>query len=348
MSSHISIEISDPFSDREWLAEVDSSPRSTAFHSNAWIETLRKAYGYKASVASIRRGSNRLLSLPFFEVDVSFSPLRAVSLPFSDSCEPLGAEPSRYPELIDGLIGLGQKKVWKTLELRGGASNFPNANPSTEFWRHDLSLEDSKEELWKRLNSATRRAIRKFRQSSVRLSERSSESELVDFYGLVVQTRKRQGLPPQPFPFFERLWDQVISKGNGRIVLAYSDNIPVAGALFLTHRQHAIYKFGASDKRFQELRANNGVMWTAIEALSSEGFETLDFGRTSVGADGLRRFKLGWGTREWKDAYLLYDFTQSAWINAPDRSSGWHNRLFCLMPTPILRGVGSLIYKRIA
>ena len=38
-----------------------------------------------------------------------------------------------------------------------------------------------------------------------------------------------------------------------------------------------IYKYGASDERHQNLRANNRVMWEAIRRHAADGFAILDF-----------------------------------------------------------------------
>ena len=69
----------------------------------------------------------------------------------------------------------------------------------------------------------------------------------------------------------------------------------------------AVFKFGASDERFQTFRPTNLVFWDAIQFLAQKGFETLHFGRTSLGNDGLRRFKSSWGTTEETINYFRFD-----------------------------------------
>jgi len=112
--------------------------------------------------------------------------------------------------------------------------------------------------------------------------------------------------------------------------------------------RHAIYKFGASDEAQQQLRANNLVMWRAILHYASEGFADLDFGRTSLGNEGLRKFKLGWGARELAADYVRYDFRRSAYVPARDEAQGWHNQVFQALPLPLSRLAGSLLYRHIA
>ena len=121
---------------------------------------------------------------------------------------------------------------------------------------------------------------------------------MLEFYRLHVRTRRRHGLPPQPASFVLKIHDEIIKPGLGFVVLASKGSRPVAAAVFLNKGKKAVYKFGASDERHQDLRGNNLVMWEAIQFLAQGGFDTLHLGRTSFGNEGLRRFKLAWGTVE--------------------------------------------------
>jgi lipid II:glycine glycyltransferase (peptidoglycan interpeptide bridge formation enzyme) len=137
----------------------------------------------------------------------------------------------------------------------------------------------------------------------------------------------------------------LMSKGLGVLVLARIDQIAVAGAIFFCGKQ-AIYKFGASDASRQQARGNNLVMWEGIRWLAAQGCEQLDFGRTSVNDDGLRRFKAGWGTRERIVEYLKYDIPRALFMVDKDRASGWHNQIFSRMPIALLRVAGSVLYRQ--
>jgi lipid II:glycine glycyltransferase (peptidoglycan interpeptide bridge formation enzyme) len=106
-------------------------------------------------------------------------------------------------------------------------------------------------------------------------------------------TRKEHGLPPQPFHFFKKIHDHIISKNLGVVVLASFDRENVAGAIYFHIGEKAVFKYGASDKKFQHLRANNLVMWEAIKWYSQNGYRSLCFGRTEPENQGLLQFKSG-------------------------------------------------------
>jgi hypothetical protein len=131
----------------------------------------------------------------------------------------------------------------------------------------------------------------------------------------------------------------------GCTVVASYQGRPIAASMFLHFRPRAIYKFGASDLSFQHLRPNNLVMWEAIRWYAGQGFDSLDFGRTSMANEGLRRFKLGFGTTERAITYVKYDFGSGSFVTDRDRVFGWFNGVFQLMPMPLSRILGGLLYR---
>jgi Acetyltransferase (GNAT) domain len=139
---------------------------------------------------------------------------------------------------------------------------------------------------------------------------------------------KNWGGYSQRKPLFTSLWE-------GR---------PLAAAVYFHHNRKAFYKFGASDYAFQELRPNNILMWEVIRRYAEDGFETLHLGRTSIGNEGLRRFKLGFGAREDKIQYCKFDFVKGTFIKQIDHSAGWFNCPFRWMPLPALRLAGEMLY----
>lgn len=123
---------------------------------------------------------------------------------------------------------------------------------------------------------------------------------------------------------------------------------PIAGAIYLHSGKTVHYKYGASDDTQQHLRANNLVMWRAITWHAQRGFTSLDFGRTSLYNEGLRRFKLGWGTTESRLDYTRLDPATGRYLSCPDRATGWHSHLFRRVPPSLSRFLGRLLYRHVA
>jgi lipid II:glycine glycyltransferase (peptidoglycan interpeptide bridge formation enzyme) len=140
----------------------------------------------------------------------------------------------------------------------------------------------------------------------------------------------------------------VLEKGLGFLVLARHREEAVAGALFLLFSGKAIFKYGASDRRYQELRPNNLVFREGIRDLCGKGIRTLSFGRTDLHHEGLRQFKLGWGAVERTLQYAKYDVTSRAYLstNKYRVTIPWE-RTVSRLPLPFLRLIGRLAYRHV-
>jgi CelD/BcsL family acetyltransferase involved in cellulose biosynthesis len=339
----------DPLYDpTDWDRRVYSHPQFNFFHTAAWAKVLCKTYGHTPLFLHVTHARESLALLPFMEVNSLFTGRRGVSLPFSDFCEPLVFGGWGKEELMETLLELGRSRKWRYFELRGGAKTLPSsAAPSVKYYGHKLDLTVGVEELFGRFESSVRRAIRKAEKSGLAVEATNTREAMRDFYQLHARTRRRHGLPPQPLSFFLNIHEEVIKAGLGFITLAKSGTRLVAGTIFFHSGGAALYKFGASDERIQEFRGNNLVMWEGIKRLVGIGLKTLHFGRTSLNNDGLRRFKLSWGTEEELIEYFRFAIRADMWVNSPDNARAFHNRLFCRLPLPINRLAGALIYPHL-
>jgi lipid II:glycine glycyltransferase (peptidoglycan interpeptide bridge formation enzyme) len=133
----------------------------------------------------------------------------------------------------------------------------------------------------------------------------------------------------------------------GFITLAFFDNIAIAANVYFCFGKEVIYKYGASDKTYQNLRANNLVMWEAIKLSYDRGFQGLCFGRTDSVNVGLRQFISGWGGREHLIKYYKYDLKKGIFINELSLINPFYNRIFGKLPLPVLNTLGRILYRHI-
>ena len=343
------LRVVDPLATADWDQQLTPLPGAGFFHSAAWARVLVHTYGYKPRyLAGSDSAGNLDRLLPLMEVDSWLTGRRGVALPFTDEAAPLCRDSASFQQLLLAAQQLGRERRWKYLELRGGKKWLPAAPASTSFFHHRLPLQGNPADLFSGFDDAVRRAVRKAEKNDLSLEFSQSLEAMQAFYQLLCLTRRRHGVPPQPFPFFAQIQRQVMAANQGWIVLARQGKSPVAGAVFFHFGGQAIYKFGASDETRQQLRANNLVMWQAIKRYAQEDMVSLDFGRTSLANDGLRKFKLGWGAQEDRIDYLRYDLQADVFVTSRDESTGWHNRVFQALPLPLSRLAGALLYRHIA
>lgn len=342
------VQLVNPLEDSSWDDGLVDSPHPSFFHSSAWAKVLHDVYGY-TPLYFVSRDDGRLQCLlPIMEVDSWLTGRRGISLPFTDCCDPLCTDPAAFHGLVEEVMRHAEARDWKYLECRGGKALWPGAAASTGYRGHRLSLVSSEDILFANVHGAVRRAIRKSRKSGVTVEISQDLGAVRAYYGLQCKTRRKHGLPPQPFRFFENIHRHIVSRNQGFVVLARNGRTTVAGAVYFHFGKRAIYKFGASDDRFQHLRANNLVMWEAIRWYATHAFDELDFGRTSLDNEGLRSFKLGWGTEERRIEYVRYDRRSRGFVTVKDEAFGWHNRVFRALPAPVSRCIGAGLYRHVA
>lgn len=342
-------EFLDPLFDRRWDELAASHPDYGVFHSAAWARVLFKTYRHSPFYLRLSRESETVALVPLMEIASALTGRRGICLPFSDFSAPLLFDEFAWPFVLDKLTGIAKKKNWKYFELRS-AGQFPaSAIPAEVFYGHKLDLTSATDQLFAGFASSVRRAIRKAQKSNLTVEITRTREAIKIFYRLHVKTRRRHCLPPQPMSFFFNIHEEILERNLGFVVLAKRESVPVAAAVFFHSGKNAIYKFGASDEKYQEFRANDLVMWEAISFLSKGDAATLHFGRTSPDGDGLRRFKLAWGTAEEKINYFKFDPRQNSWLSGNSNAfpSTLHKKVFGRLPLKVNQLAGSIIYPHL-
>ncbi|HEY6011813.1 MAG TPA: GNAT family N-acetyltransferase [Nitrospirota bacterium] len=283
--------------------------------------------------------------LPVMEVNSFLTGKRGVSLPFTDYCDPIVNDPNDLLNALDYLKEHAEQARWKYLELRGGADLLPDVPFSSSYYLHTLALRADVEALNSQLKASTKRNIKKALREGVSVRWSNSLDAVKTFYHLHCLTRKKHGLPPQPFYFFQKIHAHLISQGHGQILLAEHQGKPIAAAVYLHFGSEAIYKFGASDISYLHLRPNDLVMWEAVQWYGRNGFIRFSFGRTDFEDEGLRQYKRGWGAEERIIKYMTYDLEQKAFRREKTSVTGRHTALLRKMPIPFLKAAGYVLYR---
>jgi Acetyltransferase (GNAT) domain len=343
----LSASLMNPLVDREWDDAISAHPDATIFHSTAWARVLVDTYGHRPCYVQISLNGGLLALVPMMEVQSVLTRSRGICLPFSDYCAPLTFSGFGHELVTQKLQQIAHERCWSYFELRSHSIVPVNTPASESYYGHFLDLRIGPEALISNFSSSVKRAVRKAQRSGLNVSIQSSPDAMAQFYELHVRTRRRHGVPPQPRSFFINIQRHLLNPGFGFIVLVECQKDPIAAAIFFRLGRHAIYKFGASDERLQELRANNLAMFEGIRYLAEGGAETLHFGRTDKENEGLRRFKLSWGATEETLDYVRFDTASGSWKHSRDSRSTLHKRIFRALPASLNRLAGAMIYPHL-
>ena len=347
-ASDLKTEIVNPLGDSLWDSEVAQHPDCTVFHTSAWTRVLTSTYRHQPVYLRCSSQGRLRALVPLMDVQSVVTGRRGICLPFSDFCSPLLFSDTPCRVIADVLLQMARERRWKYVETRSGGTFSPDCGVSVSFWSHKLDLCPGIDALFAGLKSSVRRALRKAERSDLRVDLECSQKSMDIFYHLQAETRRRHGLPPQPLKFFRRIYQEVLKPGHGFMITARNNHgRPVCAMVYFRYRKSALYKFGASDKAYQEHRPNNLVMWAGIQRLVNEGCEVLHFGRSSLANEGLRRFKLSWGSEEGVLQYFRMNPHTGQSIPMRDRTTGGHTSLFANLPLALNRLAGAMIYPHL-
>jgi 3-phenylpropionate/cinnamic acid dioxygenase small subunit len=334
--------------DPRWDSWLDQFDAASCFHASAWAKLLQETYGaHSIGLVALDEAHSPLAMIPVSWAPRRFRSVKATSVPFADFAEPLARDAASRSALMEALLTHGRSRQWGTIEIRGGTPAGADSAASTEYWQHELDLRPGPDALLAAMADGTRRSVRKAERSGLRAEVSTSLASVHAYFELHCLTRQRLGSPPQPRAFFVNLWKHFIEPGHGFVVTVLHEGQPAASLIVLTHRDRAVYKFGASDHRQQALRPNNLAMWWAIRHCIDQRMTRLHFGRTSMHDDGLRRYKNGWGCQESVLQYFRIDLATGAHLAVPDIAGGWTSSVVRRMPVGLVTRLGGALYRHL-
>jgi hypothetical protein len=345
----MSIHVLDPLTDSRWDDLVARHPQASAFHLRGWLDSLARTYGYTPlALTSTPPGQPLTDSVVLCRVSSWITGTRLVSLPFADHCEPLFGERSDPREFAGWLLEEYKGKRCKYVELRPLTASpdlrldFPQG---ASFSFHTLDLTPNAADLFRGFHKdSVQRRIRRAEKAGLDYEVGRSKKMLEEFYSLMLKTRRRHQMFPQPRPWFTNLF--ACMGENAEVRVARKDGTPVASLLTLRHRSTVIYKYGCSDEAFNNLGATPLLFWRLIEESKATGATELDFGRSDTNNQGLVTFKDRFGTRKTQLTYVRYpqgkkNATPDSWAVRTVR------QLFSILPDSISPVAGSLLYRHI-
>jgi hypothetical protein len=339
----------DPLTDSRWDDLVASHPSASVFHRAGWLKALAATYKYRTVVITSAPPAQRLSDgLVFCEVRSWATGSRLVSLPFSDHAEPLLEKDGANLEIAEWMRAQCDQENLKYVEFRPLSDAIHAGQPlvqSQSFWLHTLDLAPPTEQLFRNLHKSCLQGRIRHAERQQLFYERGDSVALLDeFYKLLMLTRRRFGLLPQPRAWFRNVLSSM--RPNAEIRVARKDGKAIAAILTLRHRQTIVYKYGCSDGAYNQLAGMPFLFWRLIEESKAQGIEQIDFGRTDLHNEGLIRFKDRFGTQRRKLNYFRY--AEKAMEKPALAADTPATRALCsVLPAALSSRAGELVYRHI-
>jgi len=344
----------EPLNDPRWESFLKGQPRASVFHSRAWLEALRRTYGYESVAFTTSSPAEELQNgVVFCRVESWLTGRRLVSVPFSDHCAVLIRRPEEARFFFNALEEEGRTGKWRYIEMRPLETVEmvgPDWHSAMTYTLHQLDLTPDIHTLFNSFHkSSVQRKVRRAEREGLEYQEGSTRALLDSFYQLLVITRRRHQVPPQPKAWFQNLSD--CFGESLKIRIALKGDRPVAGMLTIRYKDTLVYKYGGSDTRFNNLGGMHLLYWKAIQDAKDSGLRTFDLGRSDYGQDGLITFKGRWGAKQSILTYIRFGATGSSQHIFDPAGTSWKMRIvkqaFAHAPTRFLSALGGILYKHV-
>ena len=344
-----------PLRDPRWAELVGNHTGSSVFHTVQWLEALQRTYGYEPTAYTTSPPGTTLENgVVFCRVTSWLTGRRLVSLPFSDHCEPLMATAEDEQLFASTIEQALHREKLRYAEIRAtGGDLFATSRVSRStraYCFHRLDLRPDLTTLFRNCHkSSTQRKILRAEREGLTCEIGRSESLLNAFWVLLLMTRRRHRIPPQPQDWFRNL---IACFGEAlQIRVAFKDKRPVAAILTLRHKDTIVYKYGCSDARCNTLGGTQLLFWKAIQDARRDGLHVFDLGRTECDNAGLITFKDRLGSARSLLTYARFSLSPPSDMFGTNAAK-WAGRIakgmVPYLPDRILEMIGSALYRHVA
>lgn len=307
----------DPISDPRWNAFVREHPDGLAYHHSAWLGALSAESGQEPiGLAYVGRdGSFRgilpLLATRGFPLrwKGELTARRLSSLPRTPVAGPLAIDRDATTALVRGAVDRVARTPGTTLQFKVEGPALDGVTPAVVGvrWRptYVAQLPESPQQLRfgnSRNHARLKWSVAKARRLGLRVRAADSPADLRRWYRLYLETMRFHVVPPRSYGFFAALWDSLLPIDQMQLLLAERGKgvrtTLLSGSLFLGSGRTLFYAFTGSRRDSLSTRANDLVMWDALQRACQRGFRYCDLGEVAEGSEGLAQFKRKWGTDE--------------------------------------------------
>jgi CelD/BcsL family acetyltransferase involved in cellulose biosynthesis len=325
-------------SDPRWRAYA-LEHATTPLQHPSWLDAITSAYRLKARVAALLDEDGEItVALPMVASKLPWRK-RWTALPFTDVLEPICSDPVRAAGLLTALAerAEGHPVLIRTHTALPGW--FSRQVGTVQVLDLTAGLDGV-------LSGASRHARQNMRKAERECGPASARpvTSRTEFMGanlaLIARSRSRVGVPTQPRRYWSRVWE-MHEREEALTLAVYVEDVLSASAIFLLGRDHAVFKYSASDSSTRQLRTNYLALGRAIDHLSRAGMRSLDFGITDLGNQTLRRYKTQWGGEE-QQAY--FSATDAGLLPQTVEPGRLLSTTLQRTPTFVGRTVGSLAY----
>lgn len=291
-----------------WRSFLAGNPAANVFHTPEMFRVFERTAGYRPGLWVAVDGEGRPLALLTpVAIAVLGGPLRRLTsraVAYGSLLAAPGAEATaalapllaayrrdaRHRVLFTELRNLADTAPWRPALEAGGFAYEEHLN-------FLIDLARPPEAIWAGIRSNARRNIQKAQREGVVIEEATDPAQVPEAYAILRGVYRRLQVPLADQALFQAAFDILQPAGLFKIMLARVEGRAIGVMTLLLHAGTIIYWYTGVDKAYSACRANDLLVWHALEWGSRNGYHTFDFGGAGKPAEeyGVRDFKAKFG-----------------------------------------------------
>jgi CelD/BcsL family acetyltransferase involved in cellulose biosynthesis len=340
-----------------WDRMVEDHPCGCVFQTSAFRRVIAETFAHCRPIylALVDDDGAFKAGLPLFLVKSWLTGTRLVSLPFVNYSDPLVRSTEELELLFDRALAIYNEERASYIEIKARNSTevlngFESVTPVVHHKAHWIDLTVGLDRVWRGLHkTAVRQRIRRSEREGIAIRSAVSEHEVRTFYQILVMTRKRLGLPPQNYGFFQRTWDYLEPTGQADVLIAERADQIIGGAVVFLDKNTLHVSYVASKTEYWPLGVDQALFWNTIQMAVHKGCSVYDIGMTSLFDEGLLTYKRRWGAVE-VNAPCFY-YPEPRGVSSLNDKRRLSHRIMTMMwqklPGPVLQMGGKVAYRHL-
>lgn len=273
-----------------WDQFVLSHAEGTNYHRWSWKHVFQEVFGWPAIYLLAEENGVVRGILPLIWQKCLLRSYLS-SMPHLKGGGIVADEPEIENLLFDSAVEAARRTNASYLELRHLRHHDLPLVPREDKVGAVLPIEADSEQRLRRLEKKTRNLVRKSLTFGL-TAEFGGSALLTEFYDVYRHNMRDLGSPSYSRHYFSEILNRF--PDETRICVVRLGNETVAAGFLLGFRKTLEVAWASSYRKFLALKPNMFLYWNVLTFAAEQGYEFLDFGRSSHGS-GTYEFKLQWG-----------------------------------------------------
>ncbi len=330
----------------EWDRYVTAHAEGTIFHTMAWRDAVRDAFGHEAFYLIALRENYVVGVLPMVLVASRLAGRLLVSMPYGVGGGILADNDETAAELFAAARRIAEERRCAAIDLRSERAVIPTLPTIDRYVAFRRELPGTSGEVLGWLPRKARAAARNAR-NKYKLTISYGDEHLPMVWRLYAESMRRLASLNYPFSFFQRLTELTPDR-HWVSVVRWGERV-VAGLVTFLHRDRVMPYFIGTTDDAKRCSAANFIYLNAMERGVEFGYRVFDFGRTRRDNQGSYDFKRFQGFAPRPLEYQTYTLPGHAALDLSPTNPQFRlaRRLWTRLPLCVTRPLGARLSRHV-